>query len=134
MGERNHFKTHIRPQTEWFEVDLGEIFRYKDLIFLFFKRNYVTRYKQTILGPLWLIFNPLITVLLYSLVFGNIAGLSTDGAPRLVFYLCSNAIWTFFATSLLPEITTRRSNRSPDGKSIFSTPRNADFICFDRYD
>ena len=119
MGERNHFKTHIRPQTEWFEVDVGEIFRYKDLIFLFFKRNYVTRYKQTILGPLWLILNPLITVLLYSLVFGNIAGLSTDGAPRLVFYLCSNAIWTFFATSLTQTAGTFTTNAALMGKVYF---------------
>ena len=91
-----HYTTHIKSKTGWFEIDLKELYQYRDLIYLFFKRNYATRYKQTILGPLWLIVNPLITVSLYAVVFGNLAGLSTAGTPQFVFYLCSNAIWTFF--------------------------------------
>ena len=79
--------THIKSKNGWFDIDLRELFQYKDLIYLFFKRNYITRYKQTILGPIWLILNPIITVVLYALVFGRLAGLSTGGVPHFVFYL-----------------------------------------------
>ena len=79
------YTTHIKSKTGWFDIDLGELWRYRDLIILFVKRTYSTRYKQTILGPLWLIFNPLITVSLYALVFGNLAGMSTDGAPQFIY-------------------------------------------------
>ena len=113
------YTTHIKAKTGWFDIDLKELYRYKDLIWLFFKRNYTTRYKQTILGPLWLIFNPLITVSLYAFVFGNLAGLSTSGVPQFVFYLCSNAMWTFFATSLTQTSTTFTTNAAIMGKVYF---------------
>ena len=113
------YTTHIKSKTGWFDVDIKELFKYKDLIFLFFKRNYATRYKQTILGPLWLIINPLITVTLYALVFGNLAGLSTDGVPQFVFYLCSNALWTFFSTSLTQTSSTFTANAAIMGKVYF---------------
>ena len=113
------YTTHIKAKNGWFDIDVKELFRYKDLIFLFFKRNYTTRYKQTILGPLWLILNPLITVSLYALVFGNLAGLSTEGAPQFVFYLCSNALWTFFSTSLTQTSNTFTANAAIMGKVYF---------------
>lgn len=113
------YTTHIKSKTGWFDIDIKELFNYKDLIFLFFKRNYATRYKQTILGPLWLIINPLITVTLYALVFGNLAGLSTDGIPQFVFYLCSNALWTFFSTSLTQTSGTFTANAAIMGKVYF---------------
>lgn len=113
------YTTHIKAKTGWFDIDLKEVFRYRDLIFLFFKRNYVTRYKQTILGPLWLILNPLITVTLYALVFGNLAGLSTEGAPQFVFYLCSNALWSFFSVSLTQTSNTFTANAPILGKVYF---------------
>lgn len=113
------YTTHIKSKTGWFDIDIKELFKYKDLIFLFFKRNYATRYKQTILGPLWLILNPLITVTLYAFVFGNLAGLSTDGIPQFVFYLCSNALWTFFATSLTQTSGTFTANAAIMGKVYF---------------
>ena len=113
------YTTHIKSKTGWFDIDIKELFKYKDLIFLFFKRNYATRYKQTILGPLWLIINPLITVTLYALVFGNLAGLSTDEIPQFVFYLCSNALWTFFATSLTQTSNTFTANAAIMGKVYF---------------
>ena len=78
------YTTHIKSKTGWFDIDLKELYRYRDLIWLFFKRDYTTRYKQTILGPLWLILNPLISVTLYAMVFGGLAGLSTDGIPHFV--------------------------------------------------
>ena len=114
-----HYTTHIKARTGWFDIDIKELFKYKDLIYLFFKRNYATRYKQTILGPLWLILNPLITVTLYAFVFGNLAGLSTDGIPQFVFYLCSNALWTFFSTSLTQTSGTFTANAAIMGKVYF---------------
>lgn len=114
-----HYTTHIKAKTGWFDIDIKELFKYKDLIYLFFKRNYATRYKQTILGPLWLVLNPLITVTLYAFVFGNLAGLSTDGIPQFVFYLCSNALWTFFSTSLTQTSATFTANAAIMGKVYF---------------
>ena len=98
MGEK--FTTHIKSRNGWFDINIKELFQYKDLTWLFVKRNIKVTYKQTILGPLWLILNPMLTVLLYSFVFGSIAGMSTDGSPQLAFYLASNALWSYFATSL----------------------------------
>ncbi len=114
-----NYTTHIKSKNGWFDVDLKELYRYRDLVFLFFKRNYITRYKQTILGPLWLILSPLITVSLYALVFGRLAGLSTEGTPHFVFYLCSNALWTFFATSLTQTAGTFTANAAIMGKVYF---------------
>ena len=114
-----NYTTHIKSKNGWFDVDLKELYRYRDLVFLFFKRNYITRYKQTILGPLWLILSPLITVSLYALVFGRLAGLSTEGTPQFVFYLCSNALWTFFATSLTQTAGTFTANAAIMGKVYF---------------
>lgn len=114
-----HYTTHIKAKTGWFDVNLKELYQYRDLIWLFFKRNYTTRYKQTILGPLWLIINPLVTVTLYAFVFGNLAGLSTEGVPQFVFYLCSNALWTFFATCLKDTSGTFTANAGIMGKVYF---------------
>ena len=110
---------HIKSKNGWFDLNLKELYHYKDLIYLFFKRNYSTRYKQTILGPLWLIFTPLITVSLYAIVFGNLAGLSTGGIPHFVFYLCSNALWVFFSSSLIQTSNTFTMNAAIMGKVYF---------------
>lgn len=114
-----HFTTHISAKTGWFDIDIKELFKYKDLIILFFKRNYTTRYKQTILGPLWLILNPLLTVTLYAFVFGNLAGLSDSNVPQFVFYLCSNSLWSFFASSLTHTSNTFTENAAIMGKVYF---------------
>lgn len=113
------YTIHIKSKTGWFDIDLNELWHYKDLIVLFVKRNYSTRYKQTILGPMWLILNPLITVSLYALVFGNLAGLSTDGSPLFAFYLCSNAIWAYFATCITSTASTFTNNSAIMGKIYF---------------
>ena len=115
----NDYQIHIKAKNRLLDLNLREFFRYKDLIGLFVKRNYSTRYKQTILGPLWLVLNPLLTVTLYALVFGNIAGISTAGAPQFLFYLSSNAIWTFFATSLTSTAATFTANSAIMGKVYF---------------
>lgn len=113
------YTTHIKSKNGWFDINLKELYQYRDLIFLFVKRNYSTRYKQTILGPLWLIVNPLLTVSLYALVFGNIAGLSTDGAPQFAFYLASNAIWSYFAACITQTSSTFTANSAILGKVYF---------------
>lgn len=113
------FTTHIKSKTGWFDIDLRELYHYRDLIWLFFKRNYTTMYKQTILGPLWLILNPLISVTLYAIVFGGLAGMSTDGTPQFVFYLCSNAMWSFFSTCLNDTSKTFTANAAIMGKVYF---------------
>lgn len=114
-----HYTTHIKSKNGWFDIDIKELWQYKDLIWLFFKRNYSTKYKQTILGPLWLVLSPLITVTLYSVVFGGLGKLSTDGVPHFVFYLCSNALWTFFATCLTQTSATFTANAGIMGKVYF---------------
>ena len=113
------YTTHIKAKTGWFDIDLKELYHYKDLIWIFFKRNNTTRYKQTILGPLWLIFNPLVTVTLYAFVFGGLAGLSTAGVPNFVFYLCSNSLWSFFAACLRETSNTFTANAGIMGKVYF---------------
>ncbi|WP_405338223.1 ABC transporter permease [Fibrobacter sp.] len=114
-----HYTTHIKAKTGWFDINYRELFQYRDLIWLFFKRNYSTRYKQTILGPMWLIFNPLITVSLYAFIFGNLAGLSAEGVPQFLFYLCGNALWAFFATCLTETSRTFTANAAIMGKVYF---------------
>lgn len=114
-----HWTTHIKAKTGWFDINLRELYQYRDLVWLFFKRNYSTRYKQTILGPMWLIFNPLITVSLYALIFGRLAGLSASGVPQFLFYLCSNALWAFFATCLTETSSTFTANAAIMGKVYF---------------
>lgn len=114
-----HFTTHIKAKSGWFDINLRELYQYRDLVWLFFKRNYSTRYKQTILGPMWLIFNPLITVSLYAFIFGNLAGLSAEGVPHFLFYLCGNALWAFFATSLTETSRTFTANAAIMGKVYF---------------
>lgn len=114
-----HFQTYIKAKNGWFDINLKEIVEYKDLIFLLVKRNYAVMYKQTILGPLWLILNPLITVALYVFVFGNLAGLSTDGTPQMAFYLAGNTLWSYFSTSLTETSGTFVNNAAVFGKVYF---------------
>ena len=128
--------TVLKAKTGWLELDLKELVQYRDLIFLFVKRNYTTRYKQTILGSLWLILNPLISVVMYSFVFGNVAGLASDGCPQFLFYLVSNTIWAFFASCLSQTASTFTANAGVFGKVYFprlvtpiSTVLTAAFDC-----
>lgn len=114
-----NWTTVIKPKTGWFDINLRELFKYKDLITMFVKRDFKTLYKQTILGPLWIIINPLLTTLMYTLVFGNIANISTDGMPQIVFYMLGTTIWTYFSTSLTKTATTFTGNAAIFGKVYF---------------
>ncbi|MFK5855963.1 MAG: ABC transporter permease [Bacteroidota bacterium] len=109
----------IKPKRSLFDVDLAELWRYRDLIGLFVRRDFVSKYKQTILGPLWFIIQPLITTIMFTIVFGNIAGIPTDGIPKMLFYLSGIVGWTYFATCLNDTSQTFIKNASIFGKVYF---------------
>lgn len=111
--------THIEPKNGWFDIDLKELWRYRDLILMFTKRSFIVVYKQTILGPAWIILQPLMTTLIYTLVFGNIAGISTDGTPQLLFYMGGTALWSFFSSCLNKTASTFTGNSGVFGKVYF---------------
>ena len=111
--------TIIRPRKGWFDIDFKELIRYRDLIILMVKRNFTVMYKQTILGPAWVIIQPLMTTLIFTVVFGNIAGLPTDGLPKFLFYMAGNITWQFFASCLTNTSQTFTSNRQLFGKVYF---------------
>ncbi|MGM9589471.1 MAG: ABC transporter permease [Faecousia sp.] len=113
------YHTHISAQHRMLDLKLKEVWQYRDLILLFTKRNFVVRYKQTILGPAWIFLNPLISSIIYALVFGGIAGIGTDGVPSLLFYLCGNAIWLFFSTCVVSNARTFTENAHVFGKVYF---------------
>ena len=114
-----HYHTHITSQKKWFELNLKEVWQYRDLIVLFTKRTFALRYKQTILGPVWIFLNPFLTSVMYTLVFGNIAKIGTHGVPHILFYLSSSAIWTFFSDSVIRNAQTFTSNANVFGKVYF---------------
>ena len=111
--------TIIKPQSGWFNLHLGELAHYKDLILLFVKRNFVSMYKQTILGPAWAIIQPLLTTVVFSVVFGNIAGLAADGVPTFIFYLTANVLWGYFSSCLTSTSNTFIANSGIFGKVYF---------------
>lgn len=113
------FQTVIEPKNGWFDLHLKELLQYKDLIFLFVKRNFVSQYKQTVLGPLWAIIQPLLTTVVFTLVFGNIAGLAADGVPSFIFYLSGTILWTYFNQCLTQTANTFVANRATLGKVYF---------------
>lgn len=109
----------IKPQEKLWSVDFREIWRYRDLIELFVKRNIVVQYKQTILGPLWYIIQPILTVAMNMVVFGGIAGMGTDGVPQILFYLAGNVCWFYFADCLNQTSATFTANQGMFGKVYF---------------
>jgi homopolymeric O-antigen transport system permease protein len=111
--------TVITAHRGWFDWRLRQLWRYRDLISLFVWRDFVSVYKQTILGPAWHIIRPLFTTLIFTVVFGRIAGMSTDGAPQFLFYMVGNVAWTYFATSLDNTAKTFVSNSALLGKVYF---------------
>ena len=111
--------TVIKPRSGWLDLNLGELAHYKDLILLFVKRNFVSMYKQTILGPAWAVIQPLLTTVVFSLVFGNMAGLAADGVPSFIFYLSANVIWHYFSSCLTSTSDTFIANSGILGKVYF---------------
>lgn len=117
--ENENWTTVIKPRTGLFEVNLKEIWEYRDLLSLFVKRTITVQYKQTILGPLWWIIQPALTVIMYMVVFGGIAGIPTDGIPQPLFYLGGVAMWQYFADCLGKTSNTFVSNAGIFGKVYF---------------
>lgn len=109
----------IRAKSGWFDLHLKELWRYRDLVMLFVRRDFVSTYKQTILGPLWFIIQPLLTTLTFTLLFGNIAKLSTDGLPKILFYLSGITAWNYFSDCLMKTSETFNANSNLFGKVYF---------------
>ncbi len=119
MDTSEQWTTVIKPKDKLLSVDFKEIWRYRDLMMLFVKRNIITQYKQTILGPLWYLIQPLMTTVMYMVVFGGIAKISTDGLPQPLFYLAGISFWQYFSDCLTKTSNTFVSNAGIFGKVYF---------------
>ena len=117
--QNSKYYTEISGEDKNNSLKLKEVWNYRDLIWLFTKRSFVLKYKQTVLGPLWLFLNPIISSLIYCFIFGGIAKIGTDGVPQMLFYLSGNAIWTLFSTSLTSNASTFTANAGVFGKVYF---------------
>jgi len=117
--EIQHWDLIITPKKKTFDLQFGQIWNYRDLLFLFVKRDIVSFYKQTLLGPIWFFIQPIFTTIIYTIVFGSIAGLSTDGLPKPIFYLAGITSWNYFSDCLIKTSTTFRDNASIFGKVYF---------------
>ena len=115
----NDWDLIIRPKTRWFDLHLGDLWRYRDLIMLFVWRDFVASYKQTILGPFWHLLAPLISSLVFTVIFGEIARIPTDGLPPFLFYMCGLTAWSYFAACLTGTSGVFLSNAHIFGKVYF---------------
>lgn len=109
----------IRPRKKWLDLDIKNIWKYRDLIYMYVKRDIITLYKQTILGPLWFVIQPIFTTIMYMFVFGGLAGISTDGAPQPLFYLSGIMLWNYFSTTFTLTSNVFISNANIFGKVYF---------------
>ena len=109
----------ITPRKKWYDLQLADVWRYRDLIALFVRRDFVSRYKQTILGPLWLIIQPIMNSIVFTIIFGNIARLPTDGLPQILFYMSGTVLWHYFSNCLTGTSQTFISNAHLFGKVYF---------------
>ena len=109
----------IEPQSSLLDLNLKDVWRYRDLLWLLVKRDFVSFYKQTILGPLWFFIQPLFTTIIFTFIFGNLAGLSTDGLPQPLFYMAGITAWNYFADCLTKTSTVFRDNAHIFGKVYF---------------
>lgn len=109
----------IKGQSSLFDVNFKDLWHYRDLLFLFVKRDFVTVYKQTILGPLWFFIQPLLTTITFTIVFGVVAQLNTDGAPKIIFYMAGITLWNYFSTCLTTVAGVFTTNASIFGKVYF---------------
>jgi len=115
----NYWTEIIEPHGHILDLKMKELWKYRDLIYLFVHRDFVAQYKQTILGPVWHFIQPLITTIIFTIIFGKIAQLSTDGAPPFLFYMAGTVIWTYFSTVLTATSSTFTGNAAIFGKVYF---------------
>ena len=117
--ETYSWDTIIESKSSIFSVNFKELWHYRDLLVLFVRRDFVTVYKQTILGPLWFFIQPILTTITFTIIFGNVAKLSTDGVPMLVFYMAGITLWSYFSTCLTSVSSVFNTNASIFGKVYF---------------
>lgn len=111
--------TEITPERGYFRIGFRDLWQYRDLVLLLAKKSFSLTYKQTVLGPVWLLIVPLLSSGVYSVVFGDIAGIQTDGVPKLLFFLCTNCLWTLFSSCISENANVFRSNANVFGKVYF---------------
>lgn len=119
MNQDKQSTYQISSKQSVFDLNLREVWQYRDLLLMLVKRDFITFYKQTILGPLWFVVQPLLTTAIYVVLFGNIAKLSTDGTPQILFYLSGITIWNYFSESLTKTSTVFTANAGMFGKVYF---------------
>ena len=119
MNNQQTWTEEIKSQNTLFSINFKEVWHYRDLLLMLVKRDYVTFYKQTILGPVWFFIQPLMTTVVYLVLFGQIAKLSTDGAPQIAFYLAGITIWNYFSEALTKTSTVFKDNANLFGKVYF---------------
>jgi lipopolysaccharide transport system permease protein len=115
----DHWDLEIKPKASLFDLNLKEVWRYRDLMMLFVRRDFVAQYKQTILGPLWHVIQPVLTTIMFLLVFGKIANIPTDGIEPILFYMSGITIWNYFSTCLTATSNTFVANAHIFGKVYF---------------
>jgi lipopolysaccharide transport system permease protein len=118
-AQEENWSMIIEAQRSLLDLRLGELWRYRDLVMLFVRRDFVSVYKQTILGPLWYLIQPLLTTITFTVIFGNIASLPTDGLPQFLFYMSGTVIWSYFASCLTKTSETFVQNANLFGKVYF---------------
>lgn len=118
-AEQEEWTLVIRPAGSWWDLQLAEVWRYRDLLWMFVRRDFVAVYKQTVLGPIWFFIQPLLTTLVFTIIFSGVAGMSTNGLPPLLFYLAGTIPWNYFSTCLTKTSTTFVSNAAIFGKVYF---------------
>lgn len=115
----DNWTIEIKPRKKWLDIDIKGIWRYRDLLYMYVKRDIVTVYKQTILGPLWFLIQPIFTTVMYMFVFGGLAGISTDGAPQPLFYLSGIMLWNYFSEAFKVSSNVFVTNANVFGKVYF---------------
>mgnify|MGYP003368329785 FL=1 len=117
--EKDNWSIEIKPKKKLLDVDLKDIWRYRDLYYMYVKRDIITVYKQTILGPLWFLIQPILTTIMYMFVFGGLAGISTDGIPQPLFYMSGILLWNYFNSAFMVSSNVFTANASVFGKVYF---------------
>lgn len=117
--DKENWSIEIKPKKKWLDVDLKGIWRYRDLYYMYVKRDIITVYKQTILGPLWFLIQPILTTIMYMFVFGGLAGISTDGVPQPLFYMSGILLWNYFNAAFMVSSNVFTVNASVFGKVYF---------------
>jgi lipopolysaccharide transport system permease protein len=119
LEDKKEWDLVLTPSKSWFDFNFEEILKYRDLLILFVRRDIVSLYKQTVFGPLWYFIQPIFSTIVFTFIFGNLAGISTNGIPRPLFYLLGITIWNYFSECLIKTSTVFKDNAAIFGKVYF---------------